>query len=69
MERVPVSSSNLRSVGYDAESSTLEIEFHAGSVYQYHGVPPSEHEALMNAGSIGSYFNTNIKNRFAVTKL
>jgi KTSC domain len=33
MERQPVSSSNLKSVGYDPRSRTLEIEFHNGGVY------------------------------------
>ena len=35
MIRQPVSSSNIRSIGYDSMSSTLEIEFHSGGVYQY----------------------------------
>lgn len=30
MNRTPVSSSNLKSVGYDQSSNTLEIEFHGG---------------------------------------
>ena len=38
MIRQPVSSSNIRSIGYDSESNTLEIEFHSGGVYQYFGV-------------------------------
>jgi hypothetical protein len=29
MERQPVKSSNLRSIGYDAFTKTLEVEFHA----------------------------------------
>ena len=37
MYRIPVSSSNLASVGY--EGGILEIEFKSGSVYQYSGVP------------------------------
>jgi hypothetical protein len=53
MNRVPVSSSNLESIGYDAESQTLEIEFHGGGIYKYFGVPPRVHEGLMNAGSHG----------------
>lgn len=38
MIRQPVSSSNIRSIGYDSKSNTLEIEFHSGGVYQYFGV-------------------------------
>lgn len=62
MERIPVQSSNLVSVGYDRESNTLEIEFHNGRIYQYYGVGYDVYESLMNAGSKGSYFNQNIKN-------
>ncbi|WP_394854027.1 KTSC domain-containing protein [Citrobacter freundii] len=35
MIRQPVSSSNLQSVGYDQATSTLEIAFHSGGIYQY----------------------------------
>lgn len=61
MERVPVQSSNLVSVGYEAETLTLEIEFHHGSVYQYYGVPAEIHDGLINAGSKGTFFHQSIK--------
>jgi hypothetical protein len=41
MDRTPVSSSNLSSVGYDPDEQILEIEFNGGRVYQYYDVPPS----------------------------
>jgi hypothetical protein len=69
MERIPVSSRNLSSVGYDADSQTLEIEFNHGGVYQYAGVPEGEHQGLMSADSLGKYFNANIKDRYPCTKL
>jgi hypothetical protein len=69
MDRVFITSSNLRSLGYDAESSTLEVEFNSGAVYQFQGVPQAEWESLLNAGSKGRYFNANIKNRFPCSKL
>ncbi|HEX8266767.1 MAG TPA: KTSC domain-containing protein [Pyrinomonadaceae bacterium] len=61
MNRHFVSSSNLRSVGYDVTESILEIEFHSGSVYQYFNVPQEKYESLMRAGSKGSYFAAYIK--------
>ncbi|WP_186210862.1 KTSC domain-containing protein [Burkholderia gladioli] len=69
MERTPVSSSNISSIGYDVENQILEIEFHGGSVYSYSGVPPSEYEGVMNADSKGKYFHANIKNRYSFMKL
>ena len=64
MDRVSVVSTNVRSVGYDAESSTLEVEFNSGSVYEYLNVPESEYESLMNASSKGRYLNRNIKGHY-----
>ena len=46
MDRTPVSSSNLASVGYDPSTKTLEIEFNDGAVYQYDDVPESEYTGL-----------------------
>lgn len=61
MGRKPVSSSNLRSVGYDEASSTLEIEFHSGGIYQYDSVPICIYDGLMAPGSKGRFFEAHIK--------
>jgi len=64
MQRTPVVSSNLVSVGYDAESQILEIEFNSGSVYQYYRVPANIYRGLMKAGSHGEYFHDYIRDVF-----
>lgn len=61
MDRVPVESSNLASVGYEPGTATLEIEFHKSGIYQYFGVPAHVHEELMAAASKGTYFDQHIK--------
>lgn len=61
MERVPVQSSSLASVGYDPDSGTLEVEFHTASVYQYFGVPAEVHQALLDAPSKGRFLDQVIK--------
>ena len=61
MERQPVESSSLASVGYEKWTRTLEVEFHNGGVYQYLGVPLSVHRDLMTAESLGAFLNTRIK--------
>jgi hypothetical protein len=61
MNRLPVNSSVLRSVGYDDLNATLEIEFHNGSVYEYRAVPPNVHAGLMTAASKGQYFDARIR--------
>jgi hypothetical protein len=62
VDRQPVSSSSLASVGYDGTKNTLEIEFKHGSIYQYYDVPAEVHAGLINASSLGQYFHANIKN-------
>ncbi len=61
MNRVPVASSNLASVGYDAQHQILEIGFRDGSVYQYFGVPQRIYAGLMAASSHGHYFDFSVK--------
>ena len=64
MIRKPVSSTNLKSAGYDPATGTLEIEFNGGAVYRYNSVPPTIYTGLMEASSHGSYFHQNIKGRY-----
>lgn len=61
MERLPVMSSDINSVGYDADGQLLEIEFHKGGIYQYFNVPQNVYDGLMAADSKGKYFNLNVK--------
>jgi len=62
MERIPVKSSNVASVGYDEPTKTMEIKFKSGGVYQYSGVEPQTHADLMGAESIGKFVSQNIVN-------
>lgn len=61
MVRVPVRSTNVASVGYDADKQILEIEYREGGVYQYLQVPVSTYEALMSAESKGQHLHKHIK--------
>ncbi len=61
MERTYVTSSNIASIGYDADQMILEVEFNYGSVYQYFDVPESVYEGLMAADSHGKYFDAYVK--------
>ncbi|TLN27274.1 KTSC domain-containing protein [bacterium] len=69
MNRTPVVSSNLASVGYDAGSMTLEVEFRSGSVYQYFDVPAVEFEQLLSAASVGQYFCRFIRDCYRYVQL
>lgn len=60
MERTPVKSSNVASVGYDEGAKVLEVQFLSGGIYQYPGVEPQTHLDLMGAESIGGFVHQNI---------
>ena len=69
MECQSVSSSNLASIGYDAENEILEVEFKHGGIYQYFDVPENVYYELMNADSHGVYFSANIRNNYEFEKI
>jgi len=69
MLRTPVTSSNLRSVGYDPQTQKLEIEFISGGVYEYFTVPVNVYQGLMSAASHGRYFDQNIKNIYQYRRI
>lgn len=65
MERKKVSSSGMRSVGYDPREQCLEIEFSDGRIVQYLRVPAEVHRRLMAAPSIVSYFRDQIEDEYS----
>jgi hypothetical protein len=69
MQRTPVSSTAIQSVGYDPAGLILEIEFTTGRVYQYRGGPPATYARLMGASSQGTYFNARIKGHYPEQKV
>ena len=69
MNRTPVVSSNVAYVGYDEDSSTLEIEFNNGTVYQYFDVSKNIYDGLIGADSVGSYLASYIKGRYRYSKV
>lgn len=64
MERSPVVSSNVLSVGYDPSTETLEVEYIEHRVYQYENVPLTVYNQLITAPSIGRYLNLYIKGKY-----
>jgi hypothetical protein len=64
MQRVPVNSSSIASIGYAPEQQVLELEFRqSGEVYQYFNVSAEEHTAFLAADSKGTYLNCHFKSR------
>lgn len=69
MLREPVSSSNIESIGYDLDSSILEIAFLNSGIYEYYSVPEFIYDGIMSASSKGSYFHQNIKGKYQYKKI
>ena len=69
MDRKKVSSSLIRSVGYDERSRVLEVEFNDGRVNQYSGVSAEVHRRLISAPSIVSYFRDNVEESFPAKRV
>ena len=71
MNRTPVESSNIQSIGYDPATGILEVEFGhddledpTNRIYIYNDVPPEVHQELMEDISHGGYLNANIAREF-----
>jgi KTSC domain len=69
MERQPVQSRALASVGYDRDEQLLELEFISGTVYQYSGVPATVVDEMLGADSLGTYFNQYVRHSYAYIRL
>lgn len=61
MDRIPVVSSNVASIGYCNETGILEVEFNNGGIYQYFGIPDFLYHEFLNSDSKGRFLNTNVK--------
>lgn len=67
MNRIPVSSTNIKSVGW--ENNVLEIAFNSGGIWQYIGVSNQLYLRMMSASSKGSFFHDYIKDKFPERKV
>ncbi|MGZ4869989.1 MAG: KTSC domain-containing protein [Halobacteriota archaeon] len=70
MDREVVVSVSVRAVGYDVETSTLEIEFCDSSIYQYSGVPEKVFAGFLDSMGLNlektdlKYFSEHIKGQY-----
>jgi hypothetical protein len=66
---VPFESSNIATIRYDVEQSTLEVEFRNGGRYHYYDVPEHVAQAFEHAESKGVYLAQNIKGNFRYSRV
>ncbi len=64
MERKRISSSKIRSAGYDPKQQLLEVEFSDGRVTAYRGVSPEVYRQFTNAPSPVSFFEDKIADNY-----
>ncbi|WMX17567.1 KTSC domain-containing protein [Aureispira sp. CCB-E] len=58
---IPVDSSMISAIGYDADSQTLFAEFATtDKIYAYEEVEQEIFEELQQANSVGGYFRANV---------
>lgn len=69
MDMIPVVSSNIRAIGYEAKTKTLYVSFVKGGTYSYSGVSAHVHSDLMNAPSKGKYFAANIRKSYPYRRI
>jgi len=71
MKRINVTSSSIKSVGYDIYKRLLEIEFTRGAIYQYKCVDYVDVLNLLFSASVsaGKYFDIHIKNGYEYEKI
>ena len=60
---VPVTSNQVKAIGYDEATQTLAVAFTrgTGAIYHYPNVNAEMHSAFMQADSVGKYFGAHIK--------
>jgi hypothetical protein len=61
MEREDVTSTSIRSIGYDPINKKMQVEFVKGAVYTYSDVSEDVYTALLTSASIGGALAKLIK--------
>lgn len=69
MQRLPVESSDVVSVGYDEAARLLEVEFRGGRLYRYRDVEPEIYQQFLRAESHGQYLFAHVNGRYRYEKV
>jgi hypothetical protein len=56
IEHKEVKSSFIHSIGYDAETQTMEVALKSGAVYSYGQIAPHVHKGIVESESVGKAF-------------
>ena len=69
MNRTIIESTMIRSIGYDADNATLEVEFNSGAIWQYYDFPESIWYEFEGTDSKGKFFHKEIKNQYSESQV
>jgi hypothetical protein len=69
MNYIPVISSNIAAIAYDADGRILGVRFNHGGEYWYHGVPNSVYQSFLYAVSKGTFFGAFVRDTYACARL
>lgn len=67
--RIDVTSSNIKTIGYNIKTKDLDVEFTTGDIYRYSGVPKSVYRSFLGSSSKGKFLHKNIKGKYSYIKL
>ena len=68
-EMFEVVSSNINSIGFDHDSSTLYVRFYNGSLYVYYGVPEEIWLMFFNSESKGRFLWGHIRDYYSYERV
>ena len=66
---VEVESSNVRAIGYDADTKRLFVQFKKSGLYQYDNVPEVFHQSFLAAPSKGRFVWQQLRGHYSYTKI
>jgi hypothetical protein len=69
MNKMYINSGDLKSITYNEETSTLEVEYMNKEIFRYNSVPNDIYKNMLNASSKSRFFDDNIKNAFTSEKI
>jgi len=69
IERKPVKSHTILTMGFDKLTKTLQVEFRNKAVYDYYDVPEFLYERSLTKNSINTYLNKAVYNKYKYKKV
>ena len=62
-------SSNIKHIAYQPQFKVMQVIFENGRIYWYYQVPREVYDAFISAQSKGTYFWSNIKNKYTFKRI